>query len=104
MTARATAMAWRWPPEREPTSWRTDLTVETARSLSSSLVASSILISSRIAARVSSRPRYMFWTMSRLSQSERSWYTVAMPRSLASLGEWAWISCPFHSTWPDDGG
>ena len=25
MTARATAIAWRWPPESDPTSWRTDL-------------------------------------------------------------------------------
>ena len=24
ITARATATDWRWPPESEPTSWRTD--------------------------------------------------------------------------------
>ena len=34
----------------------------------------------------SSRPRYMFWTTSRLSQSARSWYTTSMPSLAASFG------------------
>ena len=42
MTARATATDWRWPPESEPTSWRTDWTVVTERSASVFLAVSSI--------------------------------------------------------------
>ena len=42
MTARATATDCRWPPEREPTSWRTDWTVVTERSANVFLAVSSI--------------------------------------------------------------
>src|SRR5271165_228882 len=34
ITARATATDWRWPPDSDPTGWRTELTVVTDRSAS----------------------------------------------------------------------
>ena len=44
-----------------------------------------VLVRARSGAYVS-RPRNMFWTMSRLSQSARSWCTVSMPSAAASRG------------------
>src|SRR5215467_6516683 len=38
----------------------------------------------------------MFSTMSRLSQSARSWYTVAMPSAVASFGRLMWTGRPSH--------
>src|SRR4051812_32440128 len=73
ITARATATDWRCSPESVATVWRIDLIVVTARDLSVSAVCCSIGASDRICPRLISRPRYMFWTTSRLSQSARSW-------------------------------
>ena len=72
-TAFATATDWRWPPESVATGWRIDEIVVTARLLSVEAVVCSIAASLRIWNRLTSRPRYMFWTTSRLSQSARSW-------------------------------
>ena len=46
ITARATATAWRWPPDSEPTGWRIERTVITDRSARVCLACSSMLISS----------------------------------------------------------
>ena len=51
-------------------------------------------------ARVASRPRNMFWTMSRLSQSARSWYTVSIPSAAASEGARTWTGRPSHRISP----
>ena len=72
-TAFATATDWRWPPESVATGWRIDEIVVTARLLRVEAVVCSIAASLRIWNRFVSRPRYMFWTTSRLSQSARSW-------------------------------
>ena len=69
----AIATDWRCPPESEATGWRIDLTVVTARLASVSCAAVSICSSSRMRWFRRSRPRNMFWTMSRLLQSARSW-------------------------------
>ena len=79
ITALATATDWRWPPDSDPTVCRTERTVVTARSLSVCLAVCSIEISSRSRYFSRSWPSIMFCTMSRLSHSARSWYTVAMP-------------------------
>ena len=50
---------------------------------------------------VSSRPRYMLWTMSRLSHSARSWYTTSMPRSLAWRGLVTVTGCPSNVYVPE---
>ena len=74
ITARATATDCRWPPESVATGWRIERIVVTASDFSVSLVFASIGGSfSRWNQSCSSRPRYMFWTTSRLSQSARSW-------------------------------
>ncbi len=74
MTALATAIDWRWPPERPATVWRTERIVVTDSELSVSEQRCSIRVSSSARSGVtSSRPRYMFWTTSRLSASARSW-------------------------------
>ena len=73
MTALATATACRWPPDREPTGWRMERTVTTDRSASVCFAANSMLISSSWKYFISSRPRNMFCTMSRLSHRARSW-------------------------------
>ena len=100
MTALATATACRCPPDSEPTGCRIDRTVVTRRSCSVCLAVSSMLISSSSPNRVTSWPSSMFCTMSRLSASARSWYTVAIPRLVASLGECRWTGLPCHSSWP----
>ncbi len=74
ITARATATDWRWPPERLATFCRVERMVVTARPFIVSAVFASISVSrSRPITSWASRPRYMFWTTSRLSQSARSW-------------------------------
>jgi hypothetical protein len=73
MTAFATATAWRWPPERPLTTWRTERSVVTESSLSVFRQSLSIdCSSSTTAVCVRSRPRNMFATTSRLSASARS--------------------------------
>ena len=72
-TALAIATVCRWPPERLATSWRSDFTVRTERLARVSPAICSMVGSSSTMPRVFSRPRNMFWTMSRLSQSARSW-------------------------------
>src|SRR5581483_5046814 len=73
ITALATATDWRCPPESVATVCRIDPIVVTRRLFSVSRVLASIGGSLRTSNRFSSRPRYMFWTTSRLSQSARSW-------------------------------
>ena len=73
ITARATATPWRWPPESEPTGWRIERTEVTERPARVSRALRSIGDSLRMPKRPSSSPRNMFATMSRLSQSARSW-------------------------------
>ena len=75
MTALATATDWRWPPERPATVWRTERIVVTESSLSVSWRARLhvSLVERARSPSISSRPRYMFWTTSRLSASARSW-------------------------------
>ena len=73
ITALATATAWRWPPESDATGWRIERTVVTRR-LGERLgrgALHAVLVEQAAAGR--SRPRNMFWTMSRLSASARSW-------------------------------
>ena len=72
-TARAIATVWRWPPESDETFWRTDFTVRTESERSVSDASFSMRPSSKVPHLVSSRPRNMFCTMSRLSLSARSW-------------------------------
>ena len=73
-TAFATATDCRWPPESVATGWRTERIVVTASDFSVSAVFCSMIGSfSRWRKSCASRPRYMFWTTSRLSQSARSW-------------------------------
>ena len=72
ITALATATAWRWPPDSEPTGWRMLRTVVTRRSLSVCLAVFSMATSSSSRCRRASWPRSMFSTMSRLSHSARS--------------------------------
>ncbi len=93
-TALAMATVWRWPPDRLATRWRTDLTVRTDSDTSVSCADCSMLLSSRMRPLVRSRPRNMFWTMSRLSHSARSWYTISIPSALASRGEWTATGLP----------
>ncbi len=89
ITARATATDWRWPPESVATAWRIDLIDVTRRLASVSIVFASIGGSlSRWNTSCASRPRYMFWTTSRLSQRARSWYTTSIPSFAASFGPW----------------
>ena len=45
-----------------------------------------------------SRPRYMFSTTSRLSQSARSWYTTSIPSFAASFGPWMCTTSPFRTS------
>ena len=80
ITALAIATAWRCPPDSEATGWRIDRTVvtESPASVSRGRGLHVLLVEERKWVR--SRPRNMFWTMSRLSQSARSWYTVSIPR------------------------
>ena len=74
MTDFATATAWRWPPERPATVWRTERSVVTERLSSVSRAERSMLDSSSTTpVRIRSRPRNMFATTSRLSASARSW-------------------------------
>ena len=73
ITALATATDWRCPPESDATGWRIERTVVTRRLLSVSPAARSIESSSSSPRRNRSRPRNMFWTMSRLSARARSW-------------------------------
>ena len=74
ITARATATDCRWPPDSVATGWRIERIVVTARLFIVSAVLASITGSlSRWNQSCASRPRYMFWTTSRLSQSARSW-------------------------------
>ena len=74
ITARATATDWRWPPERLATACRIERIVVTPSVFS---VSRRLRLhqgsSSRRKPSWTSRPRYMFWTTSRLSQSARSW-------------------------------
>ena len=86
-TALAIATVCRWPPERLATTWRTDWTVRTERlaSVSRALLLHLAVVEDTVRL-MSSRPRNMFWTMSRLSHSARSWYTTSMPRAAASRG------------------
>ena len=73
-TAFATAIDWRWPPESVATGCRIERIVVTASDFSVSAVRCSIFGSLSCCIQLcSSRPRYMFWTTSRLSQSARSW-------------------------------
>ena len=74
ITARPIATDWRWPPDRLATCCRIELIVVTERPFSTSAVRASITgsLSRKMKSRTS-RPRYMFWTTSRLSQSARSW-------------------------------
>jgi hypothetical protein len=70
----ATATDCRWPPDRPATVWRTERIVVTDSDASVSLARRSIFVSSSARSGVvSSRPRYMFCTTSRLSASARSW-------------------------------
>src|SRR6201996_6802595 len=103
MTALATATAWRWPPDSEPTGWRSERTVTTERSARVCLACSSMPISSSCQCFSSSRPRNMFCTMSRLSHRARSWCTVAIPRSVAAFGLCRWTGRPFQRIWPASG-
>ena len=73
-TALATATDCRCPPESDATGWRIERIVVTASERSVSVVRCSMTGSlSRKSQSRSSRPRYMFWTTSRLSHSARSW-------------------------------
>ena len=74
ITARPIATDWRWPPERLATGCRIERIVVTESDFSVWAVFASMTGSLRrqMMSR-SSRPRYMFWTTSRLSQSARSW-------------------------------
>ena len=72
-TALAIATDWRWPPESEATGWRIERTVVTARLASVSLRGGLHLLLVEHAVTHALAPRNMFWTMSRLSQSARSW-------------------------------
>ena len=74
MTARPIATDCRWPPERLATGWRIERIVVTESDFSVCAVFASMTDSfSRQMMSRASRPRYMFWTTSRLSQSARSW-------------------------------
>ena len=86
-TALAIATAWRCPPDSDATGWRIERTVVTDK-LAQRLARPRLhafLVEQRRSAAVS-RPRNMFWTMSRLSHSARSWYTVSIPSAAASRG------------------
>src|SRR5665647_232456 len=52
---------------------------------------------------VVSRPRYRLPTTSRLSHRARSWYTVSIPRMVASLGDATVTSLPSKIYWPESG-
>ncbi len=102
-TARATATDCRCPPERVATVWRIDLIVVTANDpCSVSAVRCSIAgsLSRNRKSRIS-RPRYMFWTTSRLSQSARSWYTTSIPSFAESFGPWMCTSSPSKKISPE---
>ncbi len=74
ITALATATAWRWPPDSVATGWRIERTVVTCRPASVSAAARSMLVLiEEEPGPWRSRPRNMFWTMSRLSARARSW-------------------------------
>src|SRR5215211_1046489 len=97
---RAIATCCRWPPERVPTSDRT-FTIVTASWSSSSCERCSMSVSSSARVSVtSSRPRNRFSTTSRLSQSARSWYTVAIPSSTESFGSLMLTGRPSKRTSP----
>src|SRR6476660_5657220 len=82
-----------------------DLMVVTRRPLSVSAERCSIAgsLSRKRKSRIS-RPRYMFWTTSRLSQSARSWYTTSIPSRAESFGPWMWTSSPSKCTVPPSNG
>src|SRR5579862_238116 len=95
ITARATATDCRWPPERVATGCRIERIVVTASDFIVSAVFCSMIGSlSRWKRSWASRPRYMFWTTSRLSQRARSWYTTSIPSRAASFGPWIWTCSP----------
>ncbi len=71
-TERAIATVWRCPPESEETFWRTDLIVRTESDPSVSAACRSMDGPLSMRWCCSSRPRNMFWTMSRFSHSARS--------------------------------
>src|SRR5690349_2968336 len=99
-TAFAIATVWRWPPESDATGIRTEVTVRTDSDARVRRAACSMSASSSSQERPRSRPRNMFWTMSRLSQSARSWYTTSMPSLLASVGPLIVTGSPSNSTSP----
>src|SRR5689334_2869226 len=99
-TAFAIATVWRWPPESEATGIRTEVTVRTESEARVRRAACSMSASSSSHDRPRSRPRNMFWTMSKLSQRARSWYTTSMPSLLASVGPWIVTGSPSNSTSP----
>ena len=103
ITALATATACRWPPDSDPTGWRMLRTVVTRRSLSVRWAVVSIVTSSSSRCRRASWPSSMFCTMSRLSHSARSWYTVAIPAWVASFGVRKCARCPCQTISPCDG-
>ena len=71
--------------DRLATGCRIELIVVTERPFSTSAVRASITGSrSRKMKSRTSRPRYMFWTTSRLSQRARSWYTTSIPSFAAN--------------------
>jgi hypothetical protein len=72
-TERAMATVWRCPPESEATFWRTDVTVRTDSDCRVREASRSMTPSFSMPVVISSRPRNMFWTMSRFSHSARSW-------------------------------
>src|SRR5829696_6407662 len=90
IVARATAMDWRCPPDSDATSVRT-LGMLTDRRSSRPSASCSMPTSSRTprlrpTPRALSRPTNRLATTSRLSHSARSWYTVAIPISVAACG------------------
>src|SRR3954451_16817619 len=101
ITALATATDIRWPPDSQTSVWRTERIVVTDRPFSVSAARFSMFVSSRRANdAVSSRPRNMFCTTSRLSASARSWYTTSIPSLAASFGPWMCTGWPSKRTSP----
>ena len=103
-TERATAMAWRWPPDRLATSRSTDFRVLIPMESSCSLACFRIALLRSSGQRTSSRLRNMFWYTVSWLTSARSWYTMSMPAARACVTEVKCTSWPLSRIRPLVGG
>src|SRR3954453_9549895 len=103
-TVRATAIAWRWPPESRATG-------TLSRGTLTPISSSAARVSRRICARArngsgrltTSRRRNMFCTTSSSLTSARSWYTQSIPSERAWSTERSSTSSPLTTSRPSSG-